>query len=63
MYSVSCILYLLQQMSLFFLLHGWIPSGQTLYIFSSESLQTVNIAGAINGEGVVRPYNREDIFE
>ena len=33
MYSVSCILYLLQQMSLFFIVYGWILSGQTLYMF------------------------------
>ena len=30
-YNVSCILYLLQWMSLFFLLHGCIPSGETWY--------------------------------
>ena len=31
----SCIMYLLQQMSLVFMLHGWIPSRQTsLYIYS-----------------------------
>ena len=34
MYNVSCILYLLQWMSLFFILHGWIPSRQTSYLFS-----------------------------
>ena len=32
MNNVSCILYLLQEMSLFFILHGWIPSGQTSYV-------------------------------
>ena len=32
MYSVSCILSLLQYMSLFFISHGWIISGQTLCI-------------------------------
>ena len=31
-HNVSCILYLLQQMSLFFILCVWISSGQTLYI-------------------------------
>ena len=31
MYNVSCIFYLLHHMSLVFILHGWIPSGQTLY--------------------------------
>ena len=31
-YNVSCILYLLQYMSLFFILRGWIASEQTLYI-------------------------------
>ena len=31
MYNVSCILSLLQYKCLFFILHGWIPSGQTLY--------------------------------
>ena len=29
---VQCFLYLLQQMSLYFILRGWMPSGQTLYI-------------------------------
>ena len=29
---VQCFLYLLQYMSLFFLLHGWVLSGQTLYV-------------------------------
>ena len=32
MYNVSCILYPLQYMSLFFILHDWIPSGQTSYV-------------------------------
>ena len=32
-YNVSCILYLYQYISLFFILHGWIPSGQTSYIW------------------------------
>ena len=32
-YNVSCIMYLLQQMSLFFILHGWVPSRQTSYTF------------------------------
>ena len=32
---VQCFLYLLQQMALFFILHGWIPSGQTLSIYLS----------------------------
>ena len=27
LYTVSCILYLLQKLSLFFIVHGWIPSG------------------------------------
>ena len=31
-YKVSCILYLLQEMSLLFILHGWMLSGQTSYI-------------------------------
>ena len=31
MYSVSCILYLLQSMSLFFIVHGRIPSRQSSY--------------------------------
>ena len=30
-YHVSCILYLLQNTSLFFTVHGWIPSGLTPY--------------------------------
>ena len=30
-YNVSCILYLLQSLSLFFILHGWISSGQASY--------------------------------
>ena len=33
MYSVSCVLYLLQYMSPFFIVHGWIPSGQTSYMY------------------------------
>ena len=36
-YHVSCILYLLQWMSLFFILHGWILSGQTSYLLSMAS--------------------------
>ena len=30
-YNVFCILYLLQNMYLFFIVHGWIPSGHTSY--------------------------------
>ena len=37
MYNVSCILYLLQRLSLFFILHGWIPSGLTAYYNMSFS--------------------------
>ena len=33
MYDISCIFYLLQRMSLFFILHGWIPPGQNSYIY------------------------------
>ena len=33
MYNVSCVFYLLLQMSLFFILHGWKPSRQTSYIW------------------------------
>ena len=31
---IQCFLYLvsLQEMSLFFIIHGWIPSGKTLYM-------------------------------
>ena len=36
-YHVSCILYLLQWMSLFFILHGWILSGQTSYLLAMAS--------------------------
>ena len=32
-YNVSCVLYLLQYTSLFFILHGWIPSGPVFYIY------------------------------
>ena len=35
-YNVSYILYLLQKMSLFFILHGWIPSGHTSLYVSYE---------------------------
>ena len=34
MYSVSCMLYLLQSMSLFFILHSWIPSRLTSYVYT-----------------------------
>ena len=33
MYYVSCILYILQQMSQFFILHGWMPSGHTFAMY------------------------------
>ena len=36
MYNVSCILYLLQYMSLFLILLGWIPSGQTSYVWMTK---------------------------
>ena len=35
-FLVSCILYLLQKMSLFFILHGWIPSGQTTHTHTTH---------------------------
>ena len=35
-YNVSCISYLLQYMSLFFIVHGWILSGQTSYIYCAH---------------------------
>ena len=38
MYNVSYILYLLQQMSLFFIVHGWILSEQTCYTGLWQSL-------------------------
>ena len=44
MYSVSCVLYLLQWMSLFFILYGWIPSGQTSYY---PKYVTVNCASSL----------------
>ena len=34
-YNVSCILHLLQQMSVLFILHGQIPSGPTSYVIHS----------------------------
>ena len=40
MYDVSYILYLLQYMSLFFLLHGWILYGQILYNIPSIDIDT-----------------------
>ena len=33
---VQCFLYLFQQMSLFFTLYGWIPSGQTWYFINQN---------------------------
>ena len=40
---VQCFLYLLQTMSLFFILHGWITSGQTSYFKVTEDIVTLLI--------------------
>ena len=48
MYSVSCILYLLQQMSLFFIVRGCIPPGQTSY---SVMREVVNVWTKEKAEG------------
>ena len=44
---VQCFLYLLQEMFLFFIVHGWIPSGQALYKHQSGGLQTFYLKAQI----------------
>ena len=42
LYNVSCILYLLQQMSPFLTVHGWIVSGQASYTHNNrKNFQTI----------------------
>ena len=45
---VQCFLYLLQQISLFFIFPGWIPSRQTLYDFVLEPFSIKDITGTIS---------------
>ena len=55
-YNVSCILYPLQEMSLFFILHGLILSGQALYEMSRIGIFIEKMVNGCQGFGGRREY-------